>query len=312
MTTFSTRELPWMKLGTTIDRPVDSAEAAKLGGLDFEIELADAGYRRVSKNGETSGPWQAQPDRRAVVRVDTGDFYGYCSTDYQPVQYSEALSFMDAMNPKYVSAGSLRGGKQGFMVVKLPEHSAIDLSLAGEKDPHDLYVIIRASHDMSKGIEVAVTTLRGKCMNMLTLPSLTADAPQRWSIRHVGDPQAKLRQAQEVLAQTDRYEQAFRSIARRLIDVEVTPDEVSLLMQRVLPDRPMRDDKQIPAIKAAFESSPTVGFTGTGWGLVNAVSEYFEWNRTGGLRTEESKFRDNLDGATHKMAARTAQLLLRR
>ena len=211
MTTFSTRELPWMKLGTTIDRPVDSAEAAKLGGLDFEIELADAGYRRVSKNGETSGPWQAQPDRRAVVRVDTGDFYGYCSTDYQPVQYSEAFSFMDAINPKYVSAGTLRGGKQGFMVVKLPEHSAIDLSLAGEKDPHDLYVIIRASHDMSKGIEVAVTTLRGKCMNMLTLPSLTADAPQRWSIRHVGDPQAKLRQAQEVLAQTDRYEQAFRS-----------------------------------------------------------------------------------------------------
>lgn len=304
-TTFTTRELPWMKLGTEIDHPVDAAEAAKLGGLDFEIGLEEAGYRR---NGE----WQTQADRRALVRTDTGDFYGFCSTDYKPVQYAEAFSFLDAINPQYVSAGTLRGGRQGFMIVKLPEHSAIDLSLGGEKDPHDLYTVVRASHDLSKGIEVALISLRGKCMNMLTLPSLTAGAPQRWAIRHVGDLQAKLREAQQVLTNADRYEQSFRSIARRLVEVEVKPDEVTYLLASVLPDKPMRETKQIPAIRTAFESSPTVGFTGTGWGLVNAVSEYFEWNRTGGLRTDESKFRDNLDGATHKYVARTAQLLLRR
>lgn len=304
MTTFTTRELPWMQLGTVIDHPVDAAEAAKLGGLDFEIKLEEAGYHR-------GGKWHKQDDRRALIRDDTGDFYGYCSTDYKPVQYGEAFDFLDAINPEFVSAGTLRDGRQGFMIVKLPEHTNLDISLKGETDPHDLYVIVRASHDMSKGIEVALTSLRGKCMNMLTLPSLTAGAPQRWSIRHIGNPHEKLREAQQVLANTDRYEQAFRSITRRLVDVQVKADEVPMLLERVLPDKPQRE-KQIEAITAAYQGAPTVGFTGTGWGVVNAVSEYFMWERSGGLRTPESTFRDNLDGAAHKMVGRTAQLLLRR
>lgn len=304
MTTFTTRELPWIKLGTVIDHPVNAAEASKLGGLDFEVTLEEAGYMR-------GGKWHKQENRRALIRKDTDEFYGFCSTDYETVQYHEAFDFLDAINPQYVSAGTLRDGRQGFMVVKLPEHTQLDIALKGEIDPHELYVIVRASHDMSKGVEVVVTTLRGKCMNMLTLPSLTAGAPQRWSIRHIGNPHAKLREAQAVLANTERYEQAFRSITRRLVDVEVKRDEVPMILQRVLPDKPQRE-KQIEAITAAYDGAPTVGFTGTGWGVVNAVSEYFMWERTGGLRTAESTFRDNLDGAAHKMVGRTAQLLLRR
>lgn len=304
MTTFTTRDLPWMKLGTVIDHPVTAEQAAKIGGLNFEIELAEAGYHR-------GGKWHKQEDRRALVRKDTGSFYGFCSTEYKPVQYSEAFDFLDAINPQFVAAGTLKDGRQGFMVVKLPEHATLDVALKGEHDPHDLYVIVRASHDMSKGVEVALTTLRGKCMNMLTLPSLTAGAPQRWSIRHIGQPHEKLREAQQVLANTDRYEQAFRSITRRLVEVPVKKDEVPLLLERVLPDKPQRE-KQIEAITAAYDGAPTVGFNGTGWGVVNAVSEYFMWERSGGLRTAESTFRDNLDGAAHKMVGRTAQLLLRR
>jgi len=304
MTTFTTRELPWIKLGTVIDRPVKADEAAKIGGLDFNVQLEEAGYHR-------NGKWHKQSDRRALIRDDTGDFYGFCSTDYKVVQYHDAFDFLDAINPEYVSAGTLRDGRQGFMIVKLPDHDKLGLMLKGEYDPHDLYVIVRASHDMSKGIEVVITTLRGKCMNMLTLPSLTAGAPQRWSIRHIGNPHEKLREAQQVLLNTEHYEKAFQTITRRLVDVQVKPDEVPLLLQRVLPDKPQRE-KQIEAITAAYREAPTVGFTGTGWGVVNAVSEYFMWERSGGLRTPESTFRDNLDGAAHKMVGRTAQLLLRR
>lgn len=314
-TMFSAREVPWMKLGTVIDKPVNAEEAAKLGGLDFEVELAEAGFRRHVELGDDktkSGPWETQQNRRAIIRSDDGDFYGFCSSDYKPVQYAEAFAFLDEINPTYVAAGTLNGGRQGFMVVKMPEAHALDVSLKGDVDQHDLYAIIRASHDMSKGIEVAITALRGKCMNMLTLPSLTADAPQRWTIRHIGDPHAKLREAQHVLTRTDKYEQAFRSVARRLFDAQVKTDEVPVILRKVLPDQPQLEAKQIPAITAAFTDAPTVGFTGTGWGLVNAVSEYFQWQRTGGLRTGESTFRDNLDGATHKYVGRTAQLLLRR
>jgi phage/plasmid-like protein (TIGR03299 family) len=291
-----------MKVGHVIDEPVDSAQAAKLGGMEFSIELAEAGYWR-------DGTWHVRADRRAIVRQDTGDFYGFCSADYAPVQYADAFAFMDEINPRYVAAGTLRGGRQGFVVAKLPNHDALNMTLKGERDPHELYVVVRASHDMSKGIEVAVTTLRGKCMNMLTLPSLTAGAPQRWSVRHIGDPHAKLAEAQRTLKNTGRYERAFRDNVKRLVDVPVKTDDVPMLLKYVIHDSVLRDTKVIPEIQKLFTDSPTVGFTGTGWGLVNAVSEYYEWNRPG-RRDDESRFRNNLDGTTSKYVGRTMQLVL--
>jgi hypothetical protein len=42
---FSSRYLPWTKIGTVIDdESVNAAEAARLGGIDFEVELQNAGY----------------------------------------------------------------------------------------------------------------------------------------------------------------------------------------------------------------------------------------------------------------------------
>lgn len=303
MTTFTTRQAPWMKLGPVIEEDVDSTQAAKLGGLDFTVSLEEVAF---TKNGD----WHKVNTRRAVVRDDTDDFFGFVSDGYAPVQYSEAFSFMDQINPRYVSAGTLKGGRQGFMVVELPhEYDLANLEVKGEVDPHELYVIMRTSHDLSKGIEVALVTLRGKCMNQLTLPSMTANAPQKWSIRHVGDPHAKLKQAENVLTNADNYVSAFVENTKRLSEIPVSVDDAETLLSRLLPDRPKRDE-QVKSITQAFEHSEHVGFAYTGWGLVNAVSEYFEWQRTHG-RTDESYFTCGLEGPSHKYAGRTAQVLLR-
>lgn len=307
MATFTARTLPWMTIGTVIDEPVTAAEAAKLGGLDFDVELRPAGYRNAKGN------WQRIADRVAVVHAETSEFFNYASSDYQPVQYAEAFDFLDAINPQIVAAGSLRGGRQGFMVTQLPEHTSLDVELKGVVDSHELYVVVRTSHDLSKGIEVAIVLLRHKCMNQLTLPSLTRDAPQRWSIRHVGDPKAKLAEAETLLTNTVGYEQAFRELTERLVDVDVSEESAKIILKRVLPDRPTRETKQIPAILDAFRGSEHVGFENTGWGLVNAVSEYFEWQRpVTKSRTDESRFKGALDGATHHNVARTAELVLAR
>lgn len=300
---FSTRQAPWMKLGTVIEDEVTSAEAAKLGGLDFEVELRKAG--RIDKNGK----WVEAEERKSVVRTDTDDFFGYVSNDYAPVQYADAFSFMDEINSKFTAAGALKGGRQGFMVVKLPD--SIDLStleLKGVSDPHELYVVLRTSHDRSKGIEICLMTLRNLCMNQLTLPSLTADVPQRWAIRHIGKPEEKMREAAATLKRADKYARRFLEMAENLADIPVAVDHAERLVRAILPDRPRRD-QQVQAITSAFQNSEFVGFAGTGWGLVNAVSEYFEWQRTG-ARTTESRFTCGLDGPAHRYVGRTAQLLL--
>lgn len=304
--TFTTRDLPWMKIGKIIDDPhVDAAEAARLGGIDFDVELRDAAYRNAD------GDWVNQPTRRAVVRKGTEEWFSYVSTDYRPVQFREAFEFMDGINPYYVAAGALSHGRQGFMIVQLPEHLNANVLVDGVEDAHDMYVVVRTSHDLSKGIEVAVMMLRNRCMNQLTLPTLTAGAPQRWSIRHVGDPHGKLEQAKETLTRSVRYKEIFQNTVAQLASVHVDRELAPKILERVLPDRPKRAE-QVDAIVQTYLTADTVGFHNNGWGLVNAVSDYFQWGRTSATRTQQSEFTSALDGDTAKFVNRTAQLVLTR
>lgn len=307
---FTSRLAPWFKLGPQIDGDVNAAEAAKLGGLDFEVELRPA-FRPVRRADGKGWNTQQVPTRRTLTRVDTDEFFDYVSADYTVMQYAEAFAFMDEINPRYVSAGVMSGGRQGFIVAQLPDVSAINVEINGEVDPHEFFVIIRTSHDRSKAIEVSLMPLRGRCMNQLALNSFSQGAPQRWSIKHIGDVKSKMIEAQKVLTVAPKYAEIYAGKARQLGSVTVTNEQAQEILKRVLPAKVKRDE-QITAIMSAYQSNPHVGFTGNGWGLANAVSEYFDWGRNTSTRTDQSQFTSGLTGDTAKFFNRTAQLLLNR
>lgn len=334
---FSTRRVPWAKIGTVIDDPdVDAAEAARLGGIDFDVEVRAAAYWSPYEPAEdveqenladpdavmyrthagelttATGEWRHAATRRAIVHKDTDEWFSFVSTDYRPVQFREAFAFMDGVNPRYVAAGAMSDGRQGFMVVQLPEHETLDVTVNGEDDPHDLYVVLRTSHDLSKGISVAVMPLRHRCMNMLTLPSFSAQTPQSWSIPHVGDTHAKLQQAQLTLTRTTDYGELFTRRVTQLASVRITSDDLRHIVRRVLPNRLKTRDAQVEAIVERFERADTVGFPQTGWGAVNAVSDYHQWGRRSAIRTAQSEFTSGLDGDTAKYVNQTMQLVLAR
>jgi phage/plasmid-like protein (TIGR03299 family) len=305
-TTFTTRDLPWMKLGPRIDAAVPMEEATKLGGLNFDVELKPLVYRNGDRLVEI-------PSRRAVIRTNPEMFFAVASDDYQPVQFSEAFSFLDEINPLVSSAGALSGGKKGFMVVQVPGAEKLSVEIDGEVDPHDMYVIVQTSHDLSKAIEIAVMPLRLKCMNMLGLPSLTRDAPQRWSIKHIGDVKRKMHEAQRTVTRATAYADIYARTARQLSSVRVDDDSINVVLKMVLPDKPRREE-QITAIKSAFHTSEFVSDGGgsNGWDLLNAVSEYFQWGRTTATRTPQSLFTSGINGDTYRAISRTSQLLLAR
>lgn len=308
---FTSRQAPWYQLGPRIDGDVDAATAAKLGGLDFEVELRPA-VRPKRKSDNSGWTYVQVPSRRTLVRTDSDEFIDYVSADYRMLQYGEAFAFMDEINPRYVSAGSLSHGKQGFIVAQLPDIAALNIEVNGEVDPHELFVIIRTSHDRSKAVEISLMPLRGRCMNQLALNSFSQGAPQRWSIKHIGDVKAKMEAAQKVLTVAPKYAEIYANKVRQLGSVTISSDDDARgVLKRVLPDKPKRDE-QVDAIMAAFHTNPAVGFTGTGWGLANAVSEYFDWGRNAGTRTAQSQFTSGLTGDTSKYFNRTAQVLLNR
>lgn len=300
-TSFSARSVPWMKLGTTIEAAIPAAEAMQRAELDFEVALKPVYYRVGDKMTKF-------PGRSVIARKDNGQAFGIASDDYQVIQYSEAFDFIDGIHPEIVAAGSLRKGRQAFMVCKAPGQT--DLEVA-DGDEHDMYVVLRTSHDCSKAVEVFLLPLRGMCMNQLPLKTFGRNAKQSWSIRHVSTAKEKLLQAQSVITGIEGYAQEFRETAKKLAAIDIELAEAEDLLRAVLPDRPKRADA-IDSITGLLLSSPTVGeqFHRTGWGLVNAVGEYFEHTRDVG--TAESRFTNGLSGSTNKYVNRTAQLLVRR
>jgi phage/plasmid-like protein (TIGR03299 family) len=306
---FITRDVPWAQCGTRLDSDVSLEEAIQLGGMDFDVQPTTAGYL-VHDSDTGIDMWQVAQGRVAMVRTDTGELFSYATSSYQPVQYRDAFAFMEEINPRFVAAGTLKRGRQGFIVTQLPEQDRINIRLpSGVDDAHTLYVILRTSQDCSSGIEISVTTLRERCMNQLSLPSLTRGVSQSWSIRHRRNVYGRMEQARNLIKKTEDYISEFESIVQRLADIDLDYETAKRTLKHVLPDRPRRDG-QLAIILNTWEQSDTVASPGTGWGLVNAVDEYFEHLRPNRTGTTESRFTTGLDGMAHRMTAQVMQRLI--
>lgn len=293
-TMFSDREVPWSKLGKLHDAVTTAAEAAKLGGLDFTV-TEEPIFRG------TPGKMKKIAERKALTRDDTGAWLSIVSKDYPVVQFAQAFDVMDGQ--RFVAAGALRGGRQGFMVIDT------GLSVSPLGDEHKLFGILRTSHDCSRAVEISAMPLRGKCMNSLTLNTFTKDAKYRWSIVHAGNVTAKLVAAKETMSRLGQYLSVFEANVERLGAIKVTDERAVDVLKFALPNRPKRDET-IQTIISGWHGRPTVGYEGTGWGLINAVSEYMEWDRKNG--NLESRFLGALQGPIHNAINKTATYLLTR
>jgi phage/plasmid-like protein (TIGR03299 family) len=305
-TLVSTREVPWMKLGKLVDKPLTAAEAAQAGGLNFTVEKRPLAFGTVdgSFGSAVINPF---PGRVAIVRNDTLEPLGIMSKDYPLLQYGEAFDFMDTISPEYVACGALKGGRQGFLVVKAPE----TITVLNGDDPHEMYAVLRTSHDGTRAVEIMVMPLRQRCMNQLTLTSFSKGVDHRWAIRHTSSMHLKLAEAQDSMKKIGIYAKRYEEVAQRLISCKIDNKQATGILEAVLPDRPKREE-QITTIIGRWHDSPTVGkdLDYTGWGLLQGVSDYFEWGRKGG--SAESRFVGALQGSTHKVINRTAARLLSR
>lgn len=294
---WTTRTVPWAVVGQISTTAKTASEAAELGGLNFDVEK----WYVDGVNPDNPNERIRANERAMLVRADTKEWVGIMSKDYPVLQYREAFDFMDTISPNYVAAGALKKGKQGFMVVEPPE----TMNLLGDFDPHELFAVLRTSHDGSRAIEVSVMPLRKRCMNQLTLASFSANVPHRWAIKHTSSMKKKLEDAQVSLKALGAYAKQFEENALRLLDITLTDGQAKDLLTESLPDRP-RTGEQITAIINSWHTAETVGkeFDWTGWGLLNSASDYYDWGRSGG--NAESRFVGALQGQTYNAINRLA------
>lgn len=177
------REKPWHGLGRMVEEAPTSADALRLAGLDWKIESRDV----LTAEGLVI------PGYKANTRDKDGAVMGIVSNRYSIVQNEEAFAFTDALVGEgitYETAGSLRGGKQIWLLGKMP-----DRKILGED--FEPYICFTNTHDGSGAVRACMTPIRVVCNN--TLNAALKQASRSWSTPHKGNVAARLEEARQTL-----------------------------------------------------------------------------------------------------------------
>lgn len=299
-TMFSAREVPWHGLGVVTPDVLTASDAIVAAGLDWTVEKRPI----FKKDGEV---YVEIPNKFALERSSDKVDLAVISDVYKPFQNKQAFTFMDNLvdsgDAKYETAGSLRGGRVIFVTMEVP----VDLNVAGE-DAHNMYLLLRTTHDGSGRISCYVVVTRVVCMNTLTWA--INGAKHSWGVTHTADVEGKVSEAREALGLSFKYSEAFKKEADRLTEIKVTDDEIIRFLEAEMPIKPKRD-AEIEAILENYRGSETVGnFRGTAWGFINGLTEYTEHVKAN--RSDQAMFTRVIDGPDAKMRTNLKNKLLAR
>ena len=183
------REKPWHGLGVEVSEAPNSEDALRFAGLDWNVRQENVFN---SRGGVIKG-------FKANMRDSDDRVLGVVGDRYKVVQNRDAFKFTDGLiggDVRYETAGSLRDGKQIWLLAKLPEQK-----IAG--DAVEPYLCFTNAHDGSSGVRVCMTPVRVVCNN--TLNVALATAKHTWSMRHTENVHERLNEARDCLFRAEDY-----------------------------------------------------------------------------------------------------------
>src|SRR6266568_1794524 len=192
----SAREDAWHHLGTVTNNAMTAEEAMSTAFLSgWNVRKLGLTATEITETGVTS---LELPDQFATVRTSPKsgrtEYLGVVGAQYEPVQneqHCELLNtLVDESGAHFETAGSLRGGRQVFVTLKMPQ----TMTLAGT-DRVDLYIAGLNSHDGSSAFRLLVTPVRIVCAN--TQSMALERAKTSYSIRHTSGAKANIVQARK-------------------------------------------------------------------------------------------------------------------
>jgi len=299
---------PWHGLGYVMETvPKSGREAMKMAGLDWEViclQLAALVPDTMPSKGKILGsikvPIEEVEDsgeeeqlvrvvsskNNLVVRKDTGAQLGIVGSGYQPMQNVDAFDWFDSAlgvgKAQYVTAGSLKGGRIVWALVRLPGW----MRVGGGDDLVGKYMLLTTSHDGSMAVWIMITPIRVVCWN--TLQAAFMDSRIMAKFWHTKGLQGRMFDYAEQLAKIsevyEKTEKAFDALANH----QVTSEQVETYIETLFPipedaKRPQRMEGNRKAVLDRFEGqgmgADLDSAKGTAWGLYNATSEWADHAR---------------------------------
>ena len=264
-TMFYVKEKPWHGLGTMVEEAPTSADALKLAGLDWTIE----GKPIYDERGKVISGFYAN------TRSSDGSVMGIVGSRYSIVQNEEAFAFTDSLiweGVTYETAGSLRGGRQIWLLGKMPERYIVG-------DKFEPYICFVNSHDGTGAVRACMTPIRVVCNNTLNLA--LSSAKRSWSTPHRGDVKSRLDEARQTLQLADQYMKNLAAKADQLANEKMTEEQVVIVLDKMFELAKDATDRQKKTAQDAKNEivccmlhPDLANFLNTKWGFINAVSDF--------------------------------------
>lgn len=258
------REKPWHGLGTLVAEAPTSADALKFAGLDWNVRQEPVFN---SRGGIIKG-------FKANVRDTDNSVLGVVGDRYRVVQNADAFRFTDDLiggEVRYETVGSLRGGKQIWLLAKMPE-----TKIAG--DAVEPYLCFTNAHDGSSGVKVCMTPIRVVCNNTLNMALNTAK--RTWSLRHTESIHERLDEARSCLFRAEDYMEGLAQYADMAANTTLRDDEIRAIINELFPITDKTGEREKANLKKCRDEfmvcyfAPDIAkFRNTAWGVINAASD---------------------------------------
>lgn len=221
---------------------------------------------------------------RTHPKTGTTEILGVVGRDYTVVQneqHCELLNLLvDEGGACFETAGSLRGGRETFVTMKLPR--TVQLENADARDDVDLYLAAMSSHDGSAAWRVIVTPVRIVCAN--TQRMALARAKASYAIKHTASAKGKIAEARHALGIVWNYCDSFEAAAQALIGQPLELDEFCQIVEQIWPVDPAAGKRaetnrtrRNHTLRHLFRDADTqASITGTRWAGLQAITEYLD------------------------------------
>ena len=323
-TCFYANEVPWHGFGTYVgDNPVDSKHAIIAAGLDWEVETKPLYFDEEInqcvnlQDGKPLTQQHSVPNHKAMVRTDNNSVLGVVGNRYKPVQNSEAFEFLDdlvdAGQMKYHTAGSLRGGKNIWLLGKIGDMTIVP------KDQVDKYLLLYNSHDGSGALRCFFTTVRVVCANTAAI-ALREGKNTGICLRHTSKVHDHLVEGKEILQLAHKEFDQFEMFAKHMANTKMTDQMMVQLAERLFPDPPAhikteRHLKKREVLTEMFEfgtGQEILGVRGTGWAAYNALTEFANYYQPArGNDAQQRRFESSVFMPKGSLIERGTQELLK-
>jgi phage/plasmid-like protein (TIGR03299 family) len=248
-------------------------------------------------------PYNIVPDRKAIVRSDTGRVLGIFGDAYQPHHYEEWLvanveDFLDD-DLQIGSAGLLRGGGVAWVNVEVP-----DTIVTPEGVAFRPFLLAATSLDGSLATTYGRAITNTVCDNTMTI-AMEEHGGQRFKVRHSSKSLGKLKDARDALGIIYSAADDFSRQVRELVETPFRDGQFQSLLDAEVPF-PKDPKKAAGATKKAEEKreflfdlyrfdarvKPWTGTAFGAWQAFNTFNQHENMVQKGTVREERNAWRD--------------------